>query len=559
MTPDILASLQTYADTQAFPQAGTSTSPENADSQPGMFSALMEEYASVSEDTEILEQALFPAVSEAEEQVTAFTANNSFARSVIDILAGVNNADDDVPDTEEVQPLSQENADEAVIWPEDDPVTETEPHHSALGRNVSEIIGRLKDYLSGKAQYADLTETDLQEAAEQVIREERVNDIPEELRGEIGHVVNEIASALKKEDGKDTQPVVRLLAAVAERIAPGVQEDTDETQDASDDSDVTPETLEAVAELAGLAVVPNAPQPVQDVSVQETPPENPGSQVQRRQQPETRHIRPAQTESQTQSQEQQETPEVQTGTSKFREVQEDRNAQQDDSGRDQQDTQSQDQPQGQGRNDSGTGNTSSRSRTETRRVDTRTQIDGTEPTSGTSARRTESRSDFSAYFEGVLTSRRTASRTPSAPLDLRSTEDFTHATALRDGLTNIVRFIRADGVQKARVVVDPPELGRISVELTSGTSGVEASIKVASEQIRQLVQDQLSQLRMNLSQQGVQVAEFTVDVQQDSSGQHNPQGQGQNGQYMNFFNDEADEETEEFRIDLEDGLLYWVA
>ena len=129
---------------------------------------------------------------------------------------------------------------------------------------------------------------------------------------------------------------------------------------------------------------------------------------------------------------------------------------------------------------------------------------------------------------------------------------------MRDGITNVVRFIRADGVQKARVIVDPPALGRISVELTSGTSGVEASIKVSSEQIRQLVQDQLSELRMNLSQQGVQVAEFTVDVQQDNSGSHNQQGQ-QNNPYMNFFADDDDNETEEFRIDLEDGLLYWVA
>ena len=113
-------------------------------------------------------------------------------------------------------------------------------------------------------------------------------------------------------------------------------------------------------------------------------------------------------------------------------------------------------------------------------------------------------------------------------------------------------------MHKARVVVDPPALGRISVELTSGTSGVEASIKVSSEQIRQLVQDQLSELRMNLSQQGVQVAEFTVDVQQDNSGSQNQQGQ-QNNPYMNFFADDEDSETEEFRIDLEDGLLYWVA
>ena len=129
---------------------------------------------------------------------------------------------------------------------------------------------------------------------------------------------------------------------------------------------------------------------------------------------------------------------------------------------------------------------------------------------------------------------------------------------MRDGIVNVVRFIRADGVQKANIVVDPPAIGRISVELTSGTAGVEASIKVASEQIRQLVQEQISQLRMNLSEQGVQVAEFTVDVQQDNSGRHNPNDQHQERGRVNFIGTE-DDEPEEFRIDLEEGLLWWVA
>ena len=149
------------------------------------------------------------------------------------------------------------------------------------------------------------------------------------------------------------------------------------------------------------------------------------------------------------------------------------------------------------------------------------------------------------------------------PLNLQSSgANFTQSTTLRDGLINVVRFIRADGVHKANVVIDPPALGRISVELTSGSSGVEASIKVASEQVRNLIQDQIEQLRMNLSQQGVQVAEFTVDVQQDNSGSQqqnsNSQGDNQSRRFIGISSAE-DEEPEEFRINLEDGLLYWVA
>ncbi|MBQ3398102.1 MAG: flagellar hook-length control protein FliK [Synergistaceae bacterium] len=117
-------------------------------------------------------------------------------------------------------------------------------------------------------------------------------------------------------------------------------------------------------------------------------------------------------------------------------------------------------------------------------------------------------------------------------------------------------------MRKANIIVDPPAIGRISVELTSSSSGVEASIKVASEQIRQILQDQVTQLRDNLLQQGVQVSEFTVDVQQDNSRQgQNSGGGNQQSQYdFTAGNTEGDDtDTEDFRIDLEEGLLYWVA
>ena len=179
------------------------------------------------------------------------------------------------------------------------------------------------------------------------------------------------------------------------------------------------------------------------------------------------------------------------------------------------------------------------------------------------SQRIEAHDNFQNFFESVVNNRRTVSQNSPLPLNLRAGNvNFTPSQTLREGLVNTVRFIRADGVQKANIIVDPPALGRISVELTSSSSGVEASIKVANEQIRQLVQDQISQLRMNLSDQGVQVAEFTVDVQQDNH--FGGQGQGQNNSQeengrRDFVREISSEDTEEFNIDLEEGLLYWVA
>ena len=173
------------------------------------------------------------------------------------------------------------------------------------------------------------------------------------------------------------------------------------------------------------------------------------------------------------------------------------------------------------------------------------------------------RTDFQSFFEGVLSSRRTGVNPAPMSLTYGTATMPERSEMLSNGVTNVVRFIRADGVQRANVVIEPPSLGRVSVELTSSTSGVEASIRVSNEQVRQLVQDQIAQLRMNLEQQGVQVTHFAVDVQQDNGGQGRD-GSGQSDQRRRQGRrigaiEEAEEPSEEFRVDLEQGLLHWVA
>ncbi|MBQ3625703.1 MAG: flagellar hook-length control protein FliK, partial [Synergistaceae bacterium] len=175
--------------------------------------------------------------------------------------------------------------------------------------------------------------------------------------------------------------------------------------------------------------------------------------------------------------------------------------------------------------------------------------------------------DFASFFDGALYNRRTFARAEAAPLNLNLNNNYNYSRAetLREGIVNVIRFTRVDGLHKANMIIDPPAIGRVTVELTSSTSGVEASIKVVNEQVRQLVQDQITELRMTLEQQGVQVTQFAVDVQQDNAGRQQEQ-QEQSGQGRRRVNalgglePEAENgEAEEFRIDLNEGLLYWVA
>lgn len=177
------------------------------------------------------------------------------------------------------------------------------------------------------------------------------------------------------------------------------------------------------------------------------------------------------------------------------------------------------------------------------------------------AERTEPRPDFQTFFDGILANRRLAPA-PSVPLDLNRGTLQEPGSVLREGLENVVRFARVNGERRASLIVDPPALGRLTVELTSGTSGIEANIKVSSEQVRHLVQDQVVQLRMSLAQQGVQLAHFSVDVQQDDGrrqrGFDQGQGNGNRRRVQGGGAAEDDEAAPVFRVDLNEGLLHWV-
>ena len=135
--------------------------------------------------------------------------------------------------------------------------------------------------------------------------------------------------------------------------------------------------------------------------------------------------------------------------------------------------------------------------------------------------------------------------------------------ALEDGLQHVVRFLRAEGRPAASIIIDPPALGRMEIELVTTAKGIEASIKVGSEQIRQIVQDNITVLRNNLEQQGVHLGEFVVDLRDNSkgnSGRHFSSGDGRRkGSRGVIAEEQLEAGTPFFRLDLEHGLLSLVA
>ncbi|MCL1875274.1 MAG: flagellar hook-length control protein FliK [Synergistaceae bacterium] len=134
--------------------------------------------------------------------------------------------------------------------------------------------------------------------------------------------------------------------------------------------------------------------------------------------------------------------------------------------------------------------------------------------------------------------------------------------AFTESVENIVRFVRTGVMSKAVLIIDPPALGRVNIELISTDKGVEAVLSVSNEQIKMLVQENSVQLKQSLEQVGVVLSEFTVDVQHDESRSRNQSFNNRRAKKGVHFGESAESEVERietFRVDLRKGLLHWIA
>ena len=577
MTSEIFNFIQAQPQTQTQAQGqvkGTSQNANNSGAEPGLFDSLMNEYANINQDSEQQVNQVNLTLNinlNQEQQVIITSGNNTLSQAGLDILAGV----------------KKDSEGHEVFIPErymmnQQPQDGIKATEAFIAQDTGDLVARIMGDKDIAAKIAALPDDKLQEVSKilEVIQnsesESEINTGLEKLFALISETNedNNISQAVNlpddeteiKTDGNkdfaheiDSKPSREINAP---EDSPLSSKESD-SQDEKDDEKPEDNSLiqENVNNFAGFAQVQgDNTKPVNDakpddITVNKDAP---------RHTPQTRLTRNNNEAVKSNPDDVPEKSNESKTDSRFANVlndeeengNENENTSSHYNNRDSQSNQdNQEKNFSQSREDFAASRNSSRSRNDTRRVSnsTQSQTDFT-----ANARRTESHSNFQSFFEDVLSSRRTAS-TPQ-PLNLRAAYNLNQSETLRDGIVNVVRFIRADGVHKASLIIDPPAIGRISVELTSSTSGVEASIKVASEQIRQLVQDQLTQLRMNLSQQGVQVAEFTVDVQQD-----NQQNQGQNQNSSQQENTgavrglTADDEPEELRVDLQEGLLYWVA
>ena len=174
---------------------------------------------------------------------------------------------------------------------------------------------------------------------------------------------------------------------------------------------------------------------------------------------------------------------------------------------------------------------------------------------------------FSGEFASAMRARpgtakaENAAQTPMMTLP-GSTYSLNAESPLGDGMRSVLEFMRNDGINEARIVVEPPSLGRVDVSLQASGAGVEAVFKVDNESLKQILQQQLDILKTSLEQQGIHVSNLAVDIKNrdDQKGRPDPYGGRAKARRADGIAD-ADGENEPrlARIDLEKGLLHWVA
>jgi flagellar hook-length control protein FliK len=137
-----------------------------------------------------------------------------------------------------------------------------------------------------------------------------------------------------------------------------------------------------------------------------------------------------------------------------------------------------------------------------------------------------------------------------APLDVTAVTTTapviaaTDGQSLASGVANSVQLATLRGDREMTLVLNPPDLGRLTVELTGDASGgLSISIHATSSEAHDLLQQHLPALRSGLEQRDVHIDSLQVDQQAPSSGPGWADGGGREsrGRGWNGRNDSGDD------------------
>ncbi|YCO04506.1 flagellar hook-length control protein FliK [Vibrio sp. VNB-15] len=147
-----------------------------------------------------------------------------------------------------------------------------------------------------------------------------------------------------------------------------------------------------------------------------------------------------------------------------------------------------------------------------------------------------------------------------AQLPLQLTKELAN-----DQVAEKVQMMMSKNLKNLDIRLDPPELGRMQIRMTMNNDLANVHFTVANPQARDLIEQTLPRLREMLAQQGMQLADSSV--QQQSSGQQqggyaNAEQNGQSGQGRGFSGQSDENFDADVNLDLNvaskrDGISFY--
>lgn len=154
----------------------------------------------------------------------------------------------------------------------------------------------------------------------------------------------------------------------------------------------------------------------------------------------------------------------------------------------------------------------------------------------------------------------------SSPVPVQIDGEERASGALGEGLANFIEVVRNRKGHKGTLILDPPDLGTVRVTVESSRERVQVHLVVETTQVKTLVENSIGTLRDSMARQGLTLGETTVDVggQGLEGGGSSGWGFGKTGDAIPLAGpgpiaEEADEEQAVARLDIERGLLHWIA
>ncbi|WP_300173622.1 flagellar hook-length control protein FliK [uncultured Aliivibrio sp.] len=140
----------------------------------------------------------------------------------------------------------------------------------------------------------------------------------------------------------------------------------------------------------------------------------------------------------------------------------------------------------------------------------------------------------------------------TAPLNIRQEQ-------VSDEVAERINMMMAKNLKYVDIRLDPPEMGRMHIRLNMGSDGAAVQFTVSNQQARDAIEQSLPRLREMFAQQGIQLAD--TSVQQQSSGDSSQYGhQQQKSSHQGSGFSEESSETHEINVQVskpKDGISFY--